>query len=70
MQTVGALLAACINLPFLLIYLTIFGMATAYSHPSIRLKGHPIWGLMTVGLGQECWLRGRLGGCAAEFGSA
>ncbi|MEZ4680202.1 MAG: UbiA family prenyltransferase [Caldilineaceae bacterium] len=45
-------MAACINLPFLLIYLTIFGMATAYSHPSIRLKGHPIWGLMTVGLGQ------------------
>lgn len=51
-QTLGALVAATINLPFLLIYLAIFGMATAYSHPSIRLKGRPIGGLVTVGLGQ------------------
>ncbi|MEZ4869147.1 MAG: UbiA family prenyltransferase [Caldilineaceae bacterium] len=52
MQILGALLAAFVNWSFLLIYLTIFGMATAYSHPRVRLKGRPLGGLITVGLGQ------------------
>lgn len=52
MQSIGAILAALVNGPFLLIYLLIFGMATAYSHPSTRLKGRPLLGLITVGVGQ------------------
>lgn len=51
-QGIGAGLAALVNGPFLLLYLLIFGMATAYSHPSIRLKGRPLLGLLTVGVGQ------------------
>lgn len=52
MQAIGALLAAAVNLPFLLIYLIIFGLGMAYSHPQTRFKGHPIVGLITVGVGQ------------------
>lgn len=52
MQATGALLAAFVSLPFLLIYLAIFVMATAYSLPAIRLKSRPVLGLMTVGIGQ------------------
>ncbi|MCB0105940.1 MAG: UbiA prenyltransferase family protein [Caldilineaceae bacterium] len=52
MQFIGAAVAALVNRPFLLIYLVIFGLATAYSHPAIRLKGRPLWGLLVVGLGQ------------------
>jgi len=52
MQGFGALLAALVNGTFLLIYLAIFVLATAYSHPRVRLKGRPLVGLLTVGLGQ------------------
>lgn len=52
MQAAGAVLAAFVNLPFLAIYLTIFLMAAAYSWPGIRLKGRPVAGLLTVGVGQ------------------
>jgi 4-hydroxybenzoate polyprenyltransferase len=52
MQAIGALLASLINLPFLLIYLTIFILFTAYSYPGSRLKGRPFVGLLTVALGQ------------------
>lgn len=52
MQGIGALLAATVNLPFLLIYLILFALGTAYSHPKIRLKGRPLIGLLTVGIGQ------------------
>ena len=48
----GAGLAALVNLHFLIIYLVMFGMGLAYSLPSIRLKGRPLWGLATVAVGQ------------------
>jgi len=52
LQAVGALLASLVNLPFLLIYLTIFAMGTAYSHPALRWKALPLGGLFTVAIGQ------------------
>jgi 4-hydroxybenzoate polyprenyltransferase len=52
MQGIGALLAVLVNLPFLIIYLIIFVLGAAYSHPQTRFKGRPLAGLMTVGIGQ------------------
>lgn len=52
MQAIGARLAAFVNRPFLLIYLIIFVLGTAYSHPRARFKGRPLAGLLTVGIGQ------------------
>ncbi len=52
MQAIGAFLASRVSLPFLLIYLTIFVLFTAYSYPASRLKGRPFVGLLTVALGQ------------------
>lgn len=52
MQSMGALLAALVDAGFLLIYLTMFVMGVAYSHPAVRLKKRPVVGLTTVGLGQ------------------
>jgi 1,4-dihydroxy-2-naphthoate octaprenyltransferase len=52
LQGIGAVLAALVNLPFLVIYLIIFGMGAAYSHPRTRWKAHPLGGLATVALGQ------------------
>ncbi len=52
LQGVGALLAIFVNLPFLLIYLTIFAMGAAYSHPALRWKARPLGGLLTVAIGQ------------------
>lgn len=52
LQAVGALLASLVNLPFLLIYLTIFAMGAAYSHPALRWKARPLGGLCTVAIGQ------------------
>jgi 1,4-dihydroxy-2-naphthoate octaprenyltransferase len=51
-QTLGAILAAFVNINFLLIYLLIFSMGIAYSQPRTRLKGRPLAGLAVVGLGQ------------------
>lgn len=52
MQAIGALMASLVNLTLLLIYLTVFILFTAYSHPAPRLKGRPFVGLLTVALGQ------------------
>ncbi len=52
MQAIGAILATLVSVPFLLIYLAIFILFTAYSHPRPRLKGRPFVGLLTVALGQ------------------
>jgi 4-hydroxybenzoate polyprenyltransferase len=52
LQGIGALLAALVNPPFLVIYLIIFAMGAAYSHPRTRWKGRPLGGLATVALGQ------------------
>jgi 1,4-dihydroxy-2-naphthoate octaprenyltransferase len=51
-QGLGLGLAIWVNLSFGLIYLLIFGLFTAYSHPRPRLKGRPLLGLLTVALGQ------------------
>jgi 1,4-dihydroxy-2-naphthoate octaprenyltransferase len=65
MQAIGAGLAALVNWPFFLIYLTIFAMGAAYSHPSIRWKGRPLGGLLTVAIGQG--LLAGLGGWASAY---
>jgi 1,4-dihydroxy-2-naphthoate octaprenyltransferase len=62
-QGLGMVLAARVNLHFLASYLLIFGLGLAYSHPLIRLKGRPLAGLVTVGLGQG--VLASLGGWAA-----
>jgi len=51
-QGVGLILAALVNVTFLAIYLVIFGLGLAYSHPRLRLKSRPLAGLAVVGLGQ------------------
>lgn len=51
-QGVGMLLAARVNFSFLAIYLAIFVMGIAYSHPAIRWKSRPLAGLATVAVGQ------------------
>jgi 4-hydroxybenzoate polyprenyltransferase len=51
-QALGLILAAFVNLYFLVIYLIIFVMGLAYSHPRWRWKSRPLAGLATVALGQ------------------
>ncbi len=51
-QAIGGVLAALVNPPFFLIYLIIFAMGTAYSHPRLRWKSRPLGGLLTVAIGQ------------------
>jgi 4-hydroxybenzoate polyprenyltransferase len=51
-QIAGAALALLVNWRFALVYLAMFSMGIAYSHPAIRLKSRPVVGLLTVGLGQ------------------
>lgn len=51
-QALGLIPTAMVNTGFLAIYLTMFIMGMAYSHPRIRLKSRPFVGLWTVGLGQ------------------
>lgn len=51
-QAIGAVLAALVSPPFFLIYLIIFLMGTAYSHPRWRWKSRPLAGLLTVAIGQ------------------
>lgn len=62
-QAIGAALACGVNKTFALLYLLIFIMGFAYSHPATRWKAKPIGGLLTVGIGQGV-LAG-LGGWAA-----
>lgn len=52
MQVIGAGLAFTVNYLFLAFYLLDFILGTAYSHPSIRLKGKPLGSLWVIGLGQ------------------
>jgi 1,4-dihydroxy-2-naphthoate octaprenyltransferase len=54
-QIVGFALGFALPLGFRLIYLTAMGMSVAYSHPAIRLKGHPIGSAFIVAIGQG-WL--------------
>jgi 1,4-dihydroxy-2-naphthoate octaprenyltransferase len=52
MKAIGALLAALVNLPFLLVYLAFAALSLAYSHPRVRLKARTWGSLLTVGFGQ------------------
>jgi 4-hydroxybenzoate polyprenyltransferase len=51
-QILGGVLAASVNWLFLAIYVAMFLLGIAYSHPRVRLKKRPLVGLATVGLGQ------------------
>jgi 1,4-dihydroxy-2-naphthoate octaprenyltransferase len=51
-QALGLPLALPLGWPFVLAWLTLFLVATAYSHPAIRLKADPYAALLAVALGQ------------------
>jgi 4-hydroxybenzoate polyprenyltransferase len=51
-QALGLPLALMINLPFTLVWLVIFALMAAYSHPAIRLKANPWAALSAVAIGQ------------------
>lgn len=51
-QAAGLPLAAAVGAPFLTAYLALFVVATAYSHPAVRLKARPLPALLAVTLGQ------------------
>jgi 4-hydroxybenzoate polyprenyltransferase len=52
MKAIGAVLAALVNLPFLVVYLAFAALSLAYSYPRVRLKAHTWGSLLTVGFGQ------------------
>lgn len=52
MKAFGGLLALVVNLPFFLLYSSWVLFSLAYSHPRIRLKGHPLASLLSIGLFQ------------------
>jgi len=52
MKLVGLVLAALVNLPFMVVYAAFALLSIAYSQPRIRLKADPWASLLTVGLGQ------------------
>lgn len=62
---IGWLLAALVNLPFLLAYTGYLALSVAYSHPRVRLKARPVASLLTIALGQGvlvflgAWAAGR-----------
>lgn len=51
-QLIGFLLALSVNVTVAAIYFVMFWMSVAYSHPHLRLKGHPLGALATIMLGQ------------------
>jgi 4-hydroxybenzoate polyprenyltransferase len=51
-QAAGLPLAWSLGPAFLGVYLALFVVATAYSHPAVRLKARPVAALAAVGLGQ------------------
>lgn len=51
-QALGLPLALAVNPVFAAAWLTLFVIATAYSHPKIRLKANPWLALLAVGFGQ------------------
>ena len=51
-QFCGLLLALTINPAFAAIYVVMFLMSLAYSHPRTRVKGHPVLALITIAAGQ------------------
>lgn len=51
-QLAGLPLAAWVGVPFVVVWLALLGVATAYSHPATRWKARPVAALAAVGLGQ------------------
>ncbi|MCZ6676126.1 MAG: UbiA family prenyltransferase, partial [Candidatus Poribacteria bacterium] len=64
-QILGFAIAFALPLGFRLIYLTAMSMSIAYSHPAIRLKGHPHGSVCVVAIGQG-WLTYWAGWIAGE----
>ncbi len=66
-QAVGLIPAALVGWRFLLAWLALFLVFTAYSHPAVRLKASPAAALSAIGFGQGAlgfalgWLAGRAG---------
>ncbi|MFN2431758.1 MAG: UbiA family prenyltransferase [Gemmatimonadota bacterium] len=52
LQAVGFMLALTIGLAFAALYLVLFLLFTAYSHPAVRLKARPWISLVAISLGQ------------------
>jgi 4-hydroxybenzoate polyprenyltransferase len=52
LQVAGLCLSPLVNLEFTFLYLTLFLIFTAYSHPAVRLKKHAVASLLAIGLGQ------------------
>lgn len=65
-QAVGFAVALAVNIPFAVIYATMFWMSLLYSHPRSRFKGKPGLALLTVALGQG--LLAYLGGWTCVHG--
>ncbi len=60
-QAIGMILVAWfINVPLLIVALVMFALSTAYSHPAVSLKAHPLASLLTVSVGQGAGDTGRL----------
>lgn len=51
-QGLGLLLALLVNWAFVLAWLLLFVVASAYSHPLVRLKAQPLLALLAVAIGQ------------------
>ncbi len=51
-QLIGFLIALSLNRTFAAIYLSMFALSIAYSHPRTRFKGRPLAALGTIALGQ------------------
>ncbi len=65
-QVLGFILALFVNVPVAFIYVIMFCLSVAYSHPRTRWKGKPMRALLTVALGQG--VLACLGGWAAARG--
>lgn len=73
-QALGLIPAALVGWPFVIAWLSLFLVFTAYSHPAVRLKSSPAAALAAIGLGQGAigfalgWLAGRAGATALVTG--
>lgn len=72
-QALGLIPAALVGWPFLIAWLSLFLVFTAYSHPAVRLKASPVGALTGIALGQGAigfalgWLAAGVG--APGFGA-
>lgn len=52
LQLAGVLAARAFGAPFAVVYLVLFALGIAYSHPAVRLKSQPLASLLLVAVGQ------------------